>query len=291
MGKKAGPRSWRQGLVSLRVSCLSLASTRLLYPPLISPSWSTPTHLPPTAEPAAAAAAAPLSNKAEQFLSFSAGSATLDNGVVTFNQPSEKITTTVGDAVLADAFAPGRIGPEIKADGVVTGKGPDGKKVLTVIKFSEPVFANGVLTAKAAPVVKTDAPTLQGGEVEKALADKDFVPMSPELKTASLTEVAIVVDSRAAPGSKPEGNMDVPAAAVAAANATTGAVMDASKAAVVAPAEQMGRRLLYAGNVAAGAIIGSAACGGSIACAAVGANVAYHNQWHHHHHHGCCWGK
>ena len=216
-------------------------------------------------------AAAPLSNKAEQFISFTADSASLDNDVVTFLNPSDKLDTTLGDAVLATAFAPGRISPDIKADAVVTGKGPDGQKILTVIKFSEPTFADGKLTAKAQRVLKTDAPTLEGGEVEAALKSDKFVAWSEGLTSATLTDVKVVADSRAAPGSRPEGNLDVPAVAAAAAE----------------PVPAQGRRLLYGGNVAAGAIIGSAACGGSIACAAVGADIAYHNQWHHHHH--CCW--
>lgn len=247
-----------------------------------------------TEDPAAATPAVPLSDKAEWWLTFKATSASLADGVVTFEPPKGDgewmIKTTVGDVKLADAFAPGRVGPDAKADGVVTGKTMEGDKdVLTVIRFSEPEFKDGVLTAKAAPVNKGDMPTLTDGEVQKALANDRFVPMSPELKTASLSDVQITLDSRAAPGARADGKAEIPSTVSASDPGTPQpAAPPSAEPAAAEPAAAAGRRLLYAGNVATGAIIGSAACGGSVVCAAVGANVAYHNQWHHHHHH-CCW--
>ena len=223
------------------------------------PSPSPSIFFPPFAEdPAAAAPAVPLSDKAEWWLNFKAKSASLDSGVVTFNEPSEKIRTTVGDVNLAEAFAPGKISPDIQADGVVTGKTAEGKDVLTVIRFSAPEYKDGKLTAKAAPVIKTDTPTLRDGEVQKALNNDKFVPMSPELKTASLDDVEITLDSRAAPGAREDGKGEIPTTTPVAAEGTAAPTEPASAAA--------GRKLLYGGNVAAGAIIGSAACGGSIAC-------------------------
>ena len=229
-----------------------------------------PPPIPPTEEPAAAAAAAAPA-KAEQFVSFYADQASLANGVLTFIKPSKNLTTSVGTADMATAFAPGRFAPDLIADGAITGTTEAGKKVSTVLRFSEPAFADGVLTVKVVPFTAGMAPTLAGGYVTKALADPAFTPMSAELKTATLTKVDVIVDSKAAP---------VKAAAEA---KDAAAPMDAMAAPMPAtPAA--GRRLRYDGNVITGAAIGSAACGGSWTCAAVGGAVAMDRQYDHRNH-------
>lgn len=196
--------------------------------------------------------------------------------MLTFDHPSAELDTTLGKADMATAFAPGKFGPEVIADGVITGKTAAGKKVSTVLRFSEPAFKDGKLTVKAVPFTKGMTPTLTGGYVSKALADKDFTEMSADLKTAQLSQVDVIVDSKAPPARA----------------ADTKAAEEPAKDAAAAPATAtpaQGRRLRYDGNVVVGAAIGSAACGGSWSCAAVGGSVAYArqeaNEYHDH------WGK
>jgi hypothetical protein len=208
------------------------------------------------------AAAAPA--KAEMWASFYADSVTLTNGdTLVFDNASKELDTSLGKTDLDKAFAPGRFPADTQGDGVITGTNGDGKVVSTALRFIDPVFADGKLTVKVAPLAKDATPLLADGFVTKALASPEYTAMSDELKTTTLTKVDVVVDSKAPPKKAEETAAAEPAKADAAAM----------------PAEATaGRKLLYDGNVATGAVVGSAVCGGSWACAAVGGTTAYINQ-------------
>ena len=116
------------------------------------------------------------------FASFYAKSVTLEGDVLTFTGVSKDLTTSLGKAEIATAFAPGKFPADTKADGVITGMNAEDKTVTTALRFIDPVFENDVLKVKVAPLAKDATPLLEGGYVTKALANPAYTPMSPELK-------------------------------------------------------------------------------------------------------------
>ena len=100
------------------------------------------------------AAAAPA--KAEMWASFYADSVTLTNGdTLVFDNASKELDTSLGKTDLDKAFAPGRFPADTQGDGVITGTNGDGKVVSTALRFIDPVFADGKLTVKVAPLAMT----------------------------------------------------------------------------------------------------------------------------------------
>lgn len=191
--------------------------------------------------------------KAVAQLWFNAESAswTPEGNALTFTGPSEEVYTTYKNASLAQAFAPGKFGPETQGDAAIIGDGADGQRVGTIVRVSSPVYENGVLKATAVPLKKGEATLLAGGKIDKAINDPNsgisYIGDAP----VSLKNVQVIVDSKA-----PEEQ-------------------------ATAKLEGGNRKLRYYGeNVAegaAGAAIGNAVCHGSFACAAVGWSVGVHH--------------
>jgi hypothetical protein len=199
--------------------------------------------------------------EAKAQLWFNADSAawTPEGNALTFTvAPGAEVYTSYKvNASLAQAFAPGKFGPGTEGDAAIVGDGPDGKRIGTIVRVSEPVFQDGVLKAKAVPLKKGEATLLQGGKVEKAATSNPDITFLAGDAPVSLKNVLVIVDSKAPP---------------AQAEAKLGAGAG-------------NRRLRYYGeNVAegaAGAAIGNAVCHGSFACAAVGWSVGvHHDDWH-----------
>ena len=104
----------------------------------------------------------------------------------------------MGAIKTAEAFAPGHFTEADTGDAVLTGTDEDGKRVTAVVRLVEPVFQDGAVKIKAAPLANGTPTILAGGEVAAARANPAGLADLPADAAFTLKDAKVVVDSTAA---------------------------------------------------------------------------------------------